>query len=218
MKKKAKPTTEQRRAFVTSLRDAGLSQEKIAEEAINKFGPENLPKGYGKRLVSLDIGRALNSNASKKLNIALRYEKILEHRLAGLTFQQILQKLKEEFGEANLPHDYTERQVCRDLKRYLDKMNEDHQQELLDAKDLYRQRLNFLLNKLWEKAAEGDYQAIDRILRIMETLSRLGAIDNNAQLSMASFPELNKFKSIADMTAYYTQSEQKGQSHEIDES
>jgi hypothetical protein len=218
MMKRRKLTVQQRRSFALSMRDAGLTYEQIADEAIKKFGAKNLPKGYSKRLACLDIKRELNSSSSKKLNIALRYEKIAGYRLAGLTYQQILRKLKEELGEHNLPHDYTERHVCRDLKRYMDKMKADHQQGLLDAKDLYRQRLNFLLNKLWHKAAENDYQAIDRSLRIMGTLAKLDGLDDNAAQSAASLPEHQKFKSIADITEYYTQADQKGQKDENNES
>ena len=36
--KKSKPTTAQRRAFVMSLRDSGLTYEQIAADAIKKFG------------------------------------------------------------------------------------------------------------------------------------------------------------------------------------
>ena len=218
MKKMGKPTTEKRRAFVMSLRDSGLSYEQIAAEAVKKFGAENLPKGYNKRLVCLDVKRELDSNSSKKLNISLRYRKILDYRLAGLSFQQILQKLKQEFGENNLPQRYSERHVCRDLKRYLKKINTQDKQDLIEAKDLYQQRLNFLLNTLWPKACDGDYGAIDRTLRIIDALSRLGGADNNVATSTASLPEHKKFKSIADITAYYTQADKKGQNNENDES
>jgi len=205
---KNKTTTDQRRAFVMSMRDAGLSYEEIAVEAIKKFGKENLPKRYNKRLACLDIKRELNTKSSKKLNIAQRNNKILKYRMSGMSYQQIFNKLVDEFGEQNLPQGYCERHVCRDLKRYLKKIEAENKQELIETKNLYRERLNFLLNILWEKASQGDFQSIDRVLKITEALSKLDGMDCVTR-SMTSPPE-QKLNSFADISEHFSKLNGKG--------
>jgi hypothetical protein len=195
--KKGKPTTDQRRAFVLSLRDAGLSYEEIAAEAIKKFGKQNLPSWYNKRLACLDLQRELDTKSSKKLNLVQRNNKIFKYRMAGMSYQQILHKLIDEFGKQNLPQGYCERHICRDLKRYLKKIEAENRQELIETKNLYRERLNFLLNILWEKASQGDFQAIDRVLIITKTLSKL---DGMEQVTPAvASPTDVTFSSFADI-------------------
>jgi hypothetical protein len=197
--KKYKPTTEQRRSFVMSLRDSGLSYEDIAAEAIKKFGKANLPKGYGKRLACLDEKRELNKKPRSTLKADFRRKMILEYRMAGLTFQQIVAKLEAELGKPELPANYSERDACRDLKRYLEKMDTKDRQEMIKSRSLNRERLNFLLTIVWEKAAQGDYPAIDRTLKIIESLAKLDGIDSIPR-SAASADDLlvNSFAEISE--------------------
>ncbi|MCI0494678.1 hypothetical protein L0Z72_06690 [candidate division KSB1 bacterium] len=197
--KKYKPTTEQRRSFVMSLRDSGLSYEDITAEAIKKFGKANLPKGYGKRLACLDEKRELNKKPRSTLKADFRRKMILEYRMAGLTFQQIVAKLEAELGKPELPANYSERDACRDLKRYLEKMDTKDRQEMIKSRSLNRERLNFLLTIVWEKAAQGDYPAIDRTLKIIESLAKLDGIDSIPR-SAASADDLlvNSFAEISE--------------------
>lgn len=202
MKKTGKPTTDQRRAFVMSMRDAGLKYEEIAEEAIEKFGRENLPRGYCKRLVHLDIKRELNKKSPGKIKCEARRHLIFHYRKEGMRYNQIVEKLRQDLGKDDLPAGYNERHACRDMKRYLEKMKTENSEVMIESKILHRERLNFLLNTLWQKASQGDIQSIDRIIMISEAISKLDS-ENNVPRSTAS-PSKPEFNSVADITDYFS--------------
>jgi hypothetical protein len=200
---KGKPTTEQRRAFVISMKDAGLTFEQIADEAIKKFGKHNLPKGYNKRLACLDVKRQLKKNPPPKLKSELRKNKIFQYRMAGMSYHQIFEQLRQELGKDGLPARYSERHACRDLTRYLQKLSAENKQALIETRNLHRERLNFLLNTLWEKASQGDLQSIDRVLIITKILSKLDDMDNVAP-STAS-PGEKTCTTFAEWTKYFAE-------------
>ena len=192
--KKSKITTAQRRAYVMSMRDAGLSFEDISREAIKKFGKEYLPRGYGKRLACLDVKREQNKRPPNKLKTALRRGKIMQYRMAGMNYRQIVDRLNEELGKDELPTGYNESHACRDLQRYLKQIDTENENDIVEIKNLYRERLNFLLNILWKKASEGDLPSIDRTLKIMESLTRLDGLESvnksTDEKTVKSFAEL----------------------------
>ena len=200
--KKSKLTTEQRRAFVMSMRDAGLSYEDIAAEAIKKFGKANLPRGYNKRLAHLDVSRELDSKTPDKLKTEMRRNRILQYRMAGMTFQQIVAKLEAEVGKNELPEGYSERDACRDLKRYLQKLDMQNKKEMEKSRSLNRERLHFLLNLLWEKAAKGEYQAIDRTLKIIDALAKFDEMEGVTRSGASN--DVNMSNSFADLSEYFS--------------
>ncbi|MCU0645819.1 MAG: hypothetical protein MUC94_16360 [bacterium] len=212
MKKKGKPTTAQRREYVMSQRDAGLSYEQIAADTIKKFGKANLPKGYDKRLANLDVQRELSKNSRKTLETDIRRNRILHYRMAGMTFQQIVEKLEAEFGKQGLPANYNERLVCRDLSRYLEKIEKEHKQEISKNRSVNRERLHFLLNRLWEKAAEGDYQAIDRSLKIIDAIAKLDAMDGALASSASASDKIGN--SFAELSDYFADNHSQEVDHE----
>jgi len=201
MKKTKKPTTAQRRAFVMSLRDSGLTYEQIAAEAIKKFGKTNLPKGYDKRLAHLDLQRELSKHSRKTLETKIRRNMILKYRMSGMTFQQIVTKLEAELGKQQLPAKYNERLACRDLKRYLEKIDSNNKQEINTSRSLHRERLNFLLNLMWDKAEQGDYRAIDRTFKISEALAKLDEIEGVTRTGASA--DGNTIKSFAELSDHF---------------
>ncbi len=173
MKTKGSLTTDQRRQYVMFWRDEGLSFGKIAQKAIEEFGAENLPKGYNKRLCYLDMFRELNKKSAAKLKVDTRRKLILDYTMAGFTCRQIATKLKDELGEQELPKNYSERDALHDLKRHLKKIERENKEELIISKCINRTRLQQLLNAMWEKAIQGDIQAIEQSRKIIRELSDL---------------------------------------------
>ena len=196
--KMGKITTAQRRAYVMAMRDAGLSFEEIANETIKKFGKQNLPKGYSKRLACLDVSREFNKKPANKLKTTLRRSKIMQYRMAGMNYRQIVERLNEEFGKDELPTGYDESHACRDLQRYLKQIDTDNENDIVEVKNLYRERLNFLLNILWKKASEGDLPSIDRALKIMEFLTKLDGIEHLTPSKTSH--DKKTFNSLADVS------------------
>ncbi len=78
----------------------------------------------------------------------------------------------------------------------------------METKNLYRERLNFLLNILWEKSSQGDFQAIDRTLKILEALSRLDGVESVTR-STAS-PTEKALNSFAELSEYFSKLNGKG--------
>lgn len=83
-----------RRQYVVLLRTAGISLQQCADEAIDHFGEENLPKNYNSRSVWRDIDRASKlayKDIAKDLTTfrmiqVERYEKLIRaHWLKAMT-------------------------------------------------------------------------------------------------------------------------------------
>ena len=83
---------------------------------------------------------------------------------------------------------------------------------MIETKNLYRERLNFLLTILWEKASQGDFQAIDRVLIISKSLSKLDGMDQVTP-STASPPDVT-FNSFADIGEHLNRLNTKGNGNE----
>ena len=127
--------------------------------------------------------------------------------MAGLSYQKIVEKLQTEFGD-DLPADYAERHACRDLKRYMRRIDAVNKSQLFEIRNLYRERLNFLLNILWEKASQVDFHAIDRTLKIIEALSRLDGITNVTPSTTS--PAEGTLNSFAEMSELFSKLNGKG--------
>jgi hypothetical protein len=65
----------QRRAFVVAMHTAGATYDQIAQAAINKFGLENLPKGWDRRYANSDLRRVVQATYSEMR------EQLLIHRM-----------------------------------------------------------------------------------------------------------------------------------------
>ena len=88
----------------------------------------------------------------------------LELRKSGLTFEQIARELSYSNGGGAY------KAVTRALAATL-------QEPAAELRRLEVERLDSLLQGLWEKATAGDVQAVDRCLSIMERRSRLLGLD-----------------------------------------
>jgi hypothetical protein len=79
--------TAERREFVVAMRTAGASYRQTAQLAINKFGLENLPRGWDERYVNKDI-RAVVSALYSDMK-----EHLLVHRIIQMDrYETIIRK------------------------------------------------------------------------------------------------------------------------------
>jgi hypothetical protein len=102
---------------------------------------------------------------------------VLELRKKGCTYRTIAQKTIEEFGIENLPKGWDERYAWTDTHRELEKLKAMNEEHAGDIRDLEIERLDALLEGLWEKASNGDERAVNSALKIMERRSRLLGLD-----------------------------------------
>ena len=102
------------------------------------------------------------------------------------------------FGTDELPTGYNASHACRDLQRYLNQIDTENKADIVEIKNIHRERLNYLLNILWKKASEGDLPSIDRTLKIMESLIKLNAAEHIT--ASKAFPDEKSYNSFADIS------------------
>lgn len=100
-------------------------------------------------------------DTQRHILIRERTAKALKMRRAGYTPSQIARRL---------PEYNTEKQVRVDLRKALQEMIQEPAQELLA---LQYHRFEMLILSIWREALAGDYQAHDRILKLIEGENRL---------------------------------------------
>jgi hypothetical protein len=179
----------QRREYVRNLREAGLSFEKIAQQARAEFGPENLPQGYGKRMVHQYLQRALNPGAPVRLYARERQSLIWEFRVNGLPYSEILTRLIEKMGPDRLPANYNVHQISRDFNRELRRRDQPRQQQPEAMQALNQSRLEQLLQTFMPLARAGDLKAAALVLKIisLSRQSHLRSLPIESTKSIGSF-------------------------------
>lgn len=101
-----------------------------------------------------------------------REERALELRRAGASYREIAKALGCRLETA---HKAVQRGIARQIERVQDKAEAVIQLEL--------DRLDRLLRGVWVQAAQGNTQAIDRVLRIMERRAALTGIDKPTKIA-----------------------------------
>lgn len=105
------------------------------------------------------------SKTSKgRIDVAKRRAEALELRRAGLTFQDIADRLGYKHRSA----------AHKDVQRALEKLIFEPAQDVLA---LELSRLDALTQTLWAQARRGDLQAIDRIVKLMNRRAKYLGLD-----------------------------------------
>lgn len=125
------------------------------------------------------MGNTAAKDATKAKALA-RDEKALALRVQGKTHAQIAEELG--YGARSNAH--------RAIKRRLDALNRECLERADQVKQLELTRLDAMLAGLWEKAAAGDPQAIDRVLKIQERRSAYEGLDMPRALKVEVAREL----------------------------
>lgn len=110
------------------------------------------------------------------IKTALRKAKALELRIAGLTYRQIAEYIKKEFGD-DCPASYSERHCWNDIDDEIRKNRAQMQENTGQIIDIELQRLDKMLVVMMNQALSGDQKAVDRVLKIMERRSRYLGLD-----------------------------------------
>lgn len=112
---------------------------------------------------------------STMLITAERRSFVLNLRKAGVTYMEIARLAIQEFGSDSLPKGWDERYAYKDVKRELERLRKDMAVDVEDIRELDLERLDVMLEAIWKKATgdKTDYDAMDRVLRIMERRDKL---------------------------------------------
>ncbi len=105
------------------------------------------------------------ANGESRLPAAERQRLAFELRLAGVTYEQIAQRLG--YGGPSGAH--------KAVSTWLRRTRTEPSDELIRIETA---RIDRLWRGLWERAAGGDLQAADRALRLMERRSKLLGLDS----------------------------------------
>ncbi len=103
--------------------------------------------------------------APRSAEVARRRAQALELRRAGVTWQEIANRLGYRTASA----------ACQDVRRGMeDIVRVPAQQHIAEEVD----RLDAMLQGLWPSARKGGVQSIDRVLKIMDRRARYLGLDN----------------------------------------
>lgn len=114
---------------------------------------------------------------SDLLETAERRAFVLRLRKQGKTYVDIAQATIEEFGLERLPAGFDDRYAWKDVSRELDRLRNEIADSVESIIELEVQRLDAMLDKLWDRVENADEKAIDRVLRIMERRAKLLGLD-----------------------------------------
>lgn len=102
----------------------------------------------------------------RRVRAAYRKHEVLRLRIAGASYRLIAEQL-------GISHERV-RKIVNEMLSALSDVNDELREEL---RRLELERLDTLQASLWANAIQGDYAAIDRILRIMQRRAELCGLD-----------------------------------------
>ena len=105
-----------------------------------------------------------------------RRQTIMELRKSGATYAQILTAMKAKYGADNLPKNYDERGVHTDMRREILRLRQTTALDAVEVVQLELERLNNIFFGIWTEATHGNFNAIDRALKIMVRMAELQGV------------------------------------------
>lgn len=113
------------------------------------------------------------------LNAIDRRRRALQYRLNGLTYDQIVDKLKVDMGD-RLPKSYDNFWCWRDVDLEIREYRKEIKETVADLIELDLKRLDKLFTIAMENAESGSMKAVLTALKIMERRSKLLGMDKPA--------------------------------------
>ncbi len=98
-------------------------------------------------------------------------------RKAGVSYRDIADAVVNHFGIANLPKGYDSRYAYKDVMRWIHIAREEMREGAHDILELELKRLDELMFALWDRAIQGEFKAVDRVLKIMERRAKILGLD-----------------------------------------
>lgn len=115
-----------------------------------------------------------------KLNVNLRRRKVWELRRFGFDYDEIADKLRDDYGEDSLPPKYNGRSAYEDISTLLRQFDNELRETAQEVAWIELDRFDELLAGIWERAREGDLAAVSKALEISRERRKLLGIDNDS--------------------------------------
>lgn len=116
-----------------------------------------------------------------------RAARAFELRKAGYDYTDIADIITEEWAEAGkgdeLPDSWGRRYAHKDVVAMMADLRSAMSETLLEVAELEMARLDTLMAAVWDKAVGGKYEAIDRVLKIMDRRAKLLGLDKTRENS-----------------------------------
>lgn len=124
--------------------------------------------------VLMDNGPKKRHHAvTKSVRLAERRRLVAANLLAGATYAEIANALG-----------VSKNTVHNDYKAILKEWREQYSEDLDAWVKLQLRRIDVMINAVWDKARAGDYNAIDRVLKMMNQQARLLGVENGMQIDV----------------------------------
>ncbi len=137
----------------------------------------------------------MSKTSAQRIKTAERRAFVLRLRKAGRGYRDIAAAVHQKFSPDELPRGYDERQAHQDVKRELERLGRLRRELAEEILQLELERLDALQSGIWDKARSGDFEAIDRVLKIIQQRARLlGSVyqEDSGSLAPVSVVEIVK--------------------------
>jgi len=129
---------------------------------------------------------AAGQTSPRKVTALEREHKAIELRTGGATFKQIADVLGVTRGAA-----------CKAVKRAMDKLVAETQEQTESLRALENKRLDALFLAFWPKALAGDEAAATRCMNIMERRARMNGLDGPIEIKDTTPVDQGRAKLLA---------------------
>ena len=130
--------------------------------------------------------KAASKTSAGMIGTAERRAYVLTLKRSGWTYAKIARAAIAKFGAERLPAGWDSRYACKDVKRELDKLNDDNAETAEDIRQIVTMRMDRMIAALWQKVLRGNVAAIDRVTRIDERRCKLWGVDAPTRTDVTS--------------------------------
>ena len=133
------------------------------------------------------------------INTAERRAFVLNLRKTGADYRTIAAATAKRFGVENLPKGWDCRFAWKDVKRELKKIYDDMAEDTEEVRQMQLERYNRLLFAVWERALNGDLGALDRAVKLVQSICQLMGANAPAGLDLTTSGQPVTFRVIREI-------------------
>lgn len=127
----------------------------------------------------------VRENSAFKMKVSVRRKLVVDLRLSGLTFSEIAQAVKQQIPDT--ADSYDERYAWRDLNKALENNRVELGESAQQLREMMLLQLDTVMTVVYTRALEGDYKAVDRMIKLQEQKARLLGLYAPAQVKISDW-------------------------------
>jgi hypothetical protein len=122
----------------------------------------------------------------QQVGTAERRAFVLNLRRGGADYRSIAEAAVRKFGTSALPNGWDSRYAWKDVARELRKLHAETAGDAADVRQMQLERYNRLLLAVWERALNGDLGALDRAMKLVQSICQLTGANAPAGLDLTT--------------------------------